>query len=69
MYFLHRLMENKSSLSLLMSLIAFIPKRNLHMNLNKIHSDAKYTYETSTCTVNFLDLNANLKNGAIHTDL
>ena len=27
------------------------------------------TYETSSCTVNFIDLNISLRNGAIHTDL
>ena len=29
----------------------------------------KFTYETSSDTVNFLDLNVSLRNGAIHTDL
>ena len=28
----------------------------------------KFTYETSSCTINFLDLNVSLKNGTIHTD-
>ena len=35
---------------------------NFHYNLN-------FTYQTSSCTVNFLDLNVSLRNGAIHTDL
>ena len=29
----------------------------------------KFTYETSSGTVNFLDLNVSLRNGVIHTDL
>ena len=29
----------------------------------------KFTYETSSGTVNFLDLNLSLRNGVIHTDL
>ena len=33
------------------------------------HSNLKFTYETSSHTVDFLDLNVNLTNGAIHTDL
>ena len=37
--------------------------------LNNFHSYLKFTYETSSCTVNFLDLNVSLRNGAIHTDL
>ena len=37
--------------------------------LNNFHSNLKFTYETSICTVNFLDLNVSLRNGAIHTDL
>ena len=37
--------------------------------LNNFHSNLKFTYETSSCTVNFLDLNVSLRNGALHTDL
>ena len=40
--------------------------------LNKFynfHSYLKFTYETSSGTFNFLDLNLSLRNGAIHTDL
>ena len=37
--------------------------------LNNFHSNLKFTYETSICTVNFLDLNVSLRNRAIHTDL
>ena len=37
--------------------------------LNNFHSYLKFTYETSSCTVNFLDLNVNLRNKAIHADL
>ena len=29
----------------------------------------KFTYETSSCTVNFQDLNVSLSSGVIHTDL
>ena len=36
---------------------------------NNFHSNLKFTYETSSCTVNFLDLNVSLKNGTLHTDL
>ena len=36
--------------------------------LNNFHSNLKFTYETFSCTVNFLDLNVSLGNGAIHTD-
>ena len=36
---------------------------------NNFHSNLKFTYETSSCTVNFLDLNVSLRNGALHTDL
>ena len=37
--------------------------------LTNIHSNLKFTYETSSFTVNLLDLNVSLTNGAIHTDL
>ena len=37
--------------------------------LNNFHSNLKFTYETSSCTLNFLDLNASLRNEATHTDL
>ena len=37
--------------------------------LNNFHSNLKLIYETSSGTVNFLDLNVSLKNGAIDTDL
>ena len=37
--------------------------------LNNFHSNLKFTYETSSCTVNFLDLNVSVSNGAIDTDL
>ena len=37
--------------------------------LNNFHSNLKLTYETSSCTVNYLDLNVSLSNGAIHADL
>ena len=37
--------------------------------LNKFHFNLKFTYETSSCAVNFLDVNVSLWNGAIHTDL
>ena len=37
--------------------------------LNNFHSNLKFTYETSSCTVKFLDQNVSLRNGAIHTDL
>ena len=46
-------MEKRSSVSFLMN----------------FHSNLKFTYETSSYTVNFLDLNVSLNNGAIHTDL
>ena len=36
---------------------------------NNFHSYLKFTYESSSGTVNFLDLNVSLRNGAIHTDL
>ena len=36
---------------------------------NNFHSYLKFTYETSSGTVNFLDLNVSLRNGVIHTDL
>ena len=49
-------MEKRSSLSFLMNVITFI-------------SNLIFTYETSSCTVNFLDLIVSLRNGAIHTDL
>ena len=39
------------------------------INFNNFHSDTKFTNETSSCTVNFLDLTANLINCALHTDL
>ena len=37
--------------------------------LSNFHSYLKFTYETSSSVVNFLDLNVSLRNGAIHTDL
>ena len=37
--------------------------------LNNFRSNLKFTYETSSCTVNFLDVNVSLRNGAIHADL
>ena len=37
--------------------------------LDEVFSYLKFTYETSSCTVNFLDLNVSLRNGAIHTGL
>ena len=37
--------------------------------LNSFHFNLKFTYETSSCTVDFLDLNVSLKNGTLHTDL
>ena len=37
--------------------------------LMNFHSNLKLLYETSSCTVNFLDLNVSLRNGAMHTDL
>ena len=37
--------------------------------LNNFHCNLKFTYETFSCTVNFLDLNVSLRNGAINTDL
>ena len=37
--------------------------------LNNFLFNLKFTYETSSCTVNFLDLNVSLRKGAIHTDL
>ena len=36
--------------------------------LNNFHSKLKFTYGTSNSTVNFLDLNVSLRNGAIYTD-
>ena len=39
------------------------------IELNNFHSNLNFTYETSSCTVNFLDLNVSLRNGALHTDL
>ena len=33
------------------------------------HSNLELTYKTSSCTINFLDLNVSLSNGAIHADL
>ena len=36
---------------------------------NKFHPNLSFTYETLKETVNFLDLNVNLRNGAISTDL
>ena len=56
-YFLYGLLEKRSSLA------QFFNK------LNNFHSNLKFTYETSSCTVNFLDLNVSLRNRAIHTDL
>ena len=45
-------------------------KVTLFLNeLTNFHSNLKFTYETSSHTVDFLDLNVNLTNGAIHTDL
>ena len=37
--------------------------------LNNFYSNLKFIYETSSCTVIFLDLSVSLRNGAIHTDL
>ena len=37
--------------------------------LNNFHSNLKFTYETFSCTVIFLDLNVSLRNGALNTDL
>ena len=37
--------------------------------LNNFHANLKFIYETSSCTVDFLDLNVNLRNWAFHTDL
>ena len=37
--------------------------------LNNFHSNFKFTYGTSSCTVNFLGLHVSLRKGAIHTDL
>ena len=34
--------------------------------LNNFHSNLKFTNETFSCTVNFLDLNVSLRNGAIY---
>ena len=36
--------------------------------LDNFHSNLKYTSETSSSTVNFLDLNISLRNGTIHAD-
>ena len=36
---------------------------------NNFHFYLTFTYETSSGTVNFLDPNVSLRNGAIHTDL
>ena len=45
------------SLSFSMNFKSFIPIWNLHMK------------PTSTCNINFLDLNESFRNGSIHTDL
>ena len=37
--------------------------------LNNFHRNLKFTYEASSYTVDFLNLNVSLRNGAIHTDL
>ena len=37
--------------------------------INNFHSNMKFTYETTSCTVNFLDLNVSSRNGAIHTNV
>ena len=37
--------------------------------LNNFHSYLKFTDETSSCIVNFLDLNVSLRNEPIYTDL
>ena len=37
--------------------------------LNNFYSNLKFISEISRCTVNFLDLNVSLRNGALHTDL
>ena len=37
--------------------------------LDKFHPNLSFTYETSKETVNVLDLNVSLRNGAISTDL
>ena len=42
---------------------------SLHRNVTAFHSNLKFTYGTSSCTDDFLDLNVSLRNGAIHTDL
>ena len=38
-------------------------------DLNEFSPDLKFTYKTSQNSINFLDLNVSLKNGAIFTDL
>ena len=37
--------------------------------INNFHSNMKFTYETTSCTVNFLDLNVSSRNEAIHTNV
>ena len=39
------------------------------IEINNFHSNMKFTYETTSCTANFLDLNASSRNGAIHTNV
>ena len=51
-------------------LYGFMEKLTQFLNeLNNFHSNLKFTFETSSCTVNFLDLNVSLRNGVIHTDI
>ena len=45
-------------------------KRTQFLNkLKNFHSNLKFTYKTSCCTVEFLDLNVSFRNGPIHIDL
>ena len=39
------------------------------IEINNFHSNMKFTYETTSCTPNFLDLNVSSRNGAIHTNV
>ena len=51
-------------------LYGFMEKLTQFLNeLNNFHSNLKFTFETSSCTVNFLDLNVSLRNGVTHTDI
>ena len=36
--------------------------------INNFHSNLKFTCETSSCTLNFVDLNVSLRDDAIHID-